>query len=212
MRFLVALREVDAWLDRFRHFWTPHLDALANHEAFTDHFMHDFSFSGPAAGIGAKARFRTRPNDWMDLEVLESQAPVRTVERTVGAGGRRVTRGTYTLTEEPGGGTRVSFELVYEQGPASERMAAPLVRGPGSLRGRVRRPDRVPDVKSACCAVRPGAGGRICTSGIRSGLGRSRGRTRPLLGIAPPPIVGSRRGMPCRQCLMRAPAPPATSA
>ena len=28
-----------------------------------------------AAGVGAKARFRTRPNDWMDLEVLESQAP-----------------------------------------------------------------------------------------------------------------------------------------
>ncbi|MDN5858346.1 MAG: metalloregulator ArsR/SmtB family transcription factor [Pseudonocardia sp.] len=24
-----ALQEVDAWLDRFRHFWTPHLDALA---------------------------------------------------------------------------------------------------------------------------------------------------------------------------------------
>jgi DNA-binding transcriptional ArsR family regulator len=23
------LREVDAWLDRFRAFWTPHLDALA---------------------------------------------------------------------------------------------------------------------------------------------------------------------------------------
>ncbi|TDD66664.1 ArsR family transcriptional regulator [Actinomadura darangshiensis] len=23
------LREVDAWLDRFRGFWTPHLDALA---------------------------------------------------------------------------------------------------------------------------------------------------------------------------------------
>jgi DNA-binding transcriptional ArsR family regulator len=23
------LREVDAWLDRFRHAWTPHLDALA---------------------------------------------------------------------------------------------------------------------------------------------------------------------------------------
>src|SRR6478752_376080 len=22
------LRETDAWLDRFRHFWTPHLDAL----------------------------------------------------------------------------------------------------------------------------------------------------------------------------------------
>jgi DNA-binding transcriptional ArsR family regulator len=23
------LQEVDAWLDRFRRFWTPHLDALA---------------------------------------------------------------------------------------------------------------------------------------------------------------------------------------
>ena len=23
-----SLREVDAWLDRFRHFWAPHLDAL----------------------------------------------------------------------------------------------------------------------------------------------------------------------------------------
>jgi hypothetical protein len=23
------LRDVDVWLDRFRHFWTPHLQALA---------------------------------------------------------------------------------------------------------------------------------------------------------------------------------------
>jgi DNA-binding transcriptional ArsR family regulator len=27
------LRDVDAWLDRFRHFWTPHLDALATEVA-----------------------------------------------------------------------------------------------------------------------------------------------------------------------------------
>jgi DNA-binding transcriptional ArsR family regulator len=27
------LREVDDWLDRFRAFWTPHLDALANEVA-----------------------------------------------------------------------------------------------------------------------------------------------------------------------------------
>lgn len=119
---------VSVVVDRPREEVFAHLDVLANHEVFTDHFMHDFSFSGPAAGVGAKARFRTRPNDWMDLEVLESQAPVRTVERTVGAGGKRVTRGTYTLTEQPDGRTLVEFELVYEQGPASERMAAPLVR------------------------------------------------------------------------------------
>jgi len=28
-----ALREADAWLDRFRQFWTPHLDALATEVA-----------------------------------------------------------------------------------------------------------------------------------------------------------------------------------
>jgi hypothetical protein len=118
---------VSVVVDRPREEVFAHLDALANHEAFTDHFLQDWTLSGPAAGVGAKARFRSR-SDWMDLEVLESQAPVRTVERTVGAGGKRVTRGTYTLTEQPGGRTLVEFELVYEQGPASERMAAPLIR------------------------------------------------------------------------------------
>ena len=118
---------VSVVVDRPREEVFDHLDVLANHEAFTDHFLQDWTLSGPAAGVGAKARFRSR-NDWMDLEVLESQAPVRTVERTVGAGGKRVTRGTYTLTEQPDGRTLVEFELVYEQGPASERMAAPLVR------------------------------------------------------------------------------------
>jgi DNA-binding transcriptional ArsR family regulator len=29
------LRDVDAWLDRFRRFWTPHLDALATEVART---------------------------------------------------------------------------------------------------------------------------------------------------------------------------------
>jgi DNA-binding transcriptional ArsR family regulator len=28
-----ALREADAWLDRFRHFWTPHLAAMATEVA-----------------------------------------------------------------------------------------------------------------------------------------------------------------------------------
>src|SRR3954463_14851323 len=128
---------VSVVVDRPREEVFAHLDVLANHEAFTDHFLQDWTLSGPHAGVGAKARFRSR-NDWMDLEVIESQAPLRTVERTVGAGGRRVTRGTYTLTEQPGGRTRVAFELVYEQGPASERMAGPLVH-PG-LPGAHQRP------------------------------------------------------------------------
>jgi Polyketide cyclase / dehydrase and lipid transport len=114
-------------VDRPREEVFAHLDRLANHEAFTDHFLQDWTLSGPPAGIGAKARLRAR-NDWMDLEVIASQPPARTVERTVGAGGKRVTRGTYTLSEQPGGRTLVEFELAYEQVPASERMAAPLIR------------------------------------------------------------------------------------
>jgi DNA-binding transcriptional ArsR family regulator len=31
------LRDVDAWLDRFRRFWTPHLDALATELARGKH-------------------------------------------------------------------------------------------------------------------------------------------------------------------------------
>lgn len=107
------------------------LDVLGNHEQFTDHFLRDWTLSGPAAGVGARARFRVRAggrDDWMDVEVLEAEAPARTVERTVGAGGKRVTRGTYTLTELAGGRTRVDFVIAYEQAPASERLASPLVR------------------------------------------------------------------------------------
>src|SRR5262245_45657240 len=107
------------------------LDVLANHERFTDHMLVDWSYSGPASGVGARARMRVdRPGrvDWLDLEVVEARSPVTSVEESVGAGGRRRTRGTYTLEELPGGGTRISFELAWLQIPLGERLAAPLVR------------------------------------------------------------------------------------
>jgi hypothetical protein len=88
------------------------LDDLGNHERFTDHMLVDWTLSGPATGVGAKARMRAPlpgPKDWLELEVLESVAPVRTVEETVGAKGRRRTRGTYTLEEAPDGGTLIRF-------------------------------------------------------------------------------------------------------
>jgi uncharacterized membrane protein len=118
---------VSVSVDRPREEVYAYLDVLANHEAFTDHFLQDWTLSGPRAGVGAKARFRAR-GDRMETEVVEAQAPVRSVERTVGANGKRVTRGTYTLEEQPGARTLVRFELAYEQVPASERLAAPLVR------------------------------------------------------------------------------------
>jgi uncharacterized protein YndB with AHSA1/START domain len=107
------------------------LDVLGNHEPFTDHMLADWTVSGPAAGVGAKARMRAvapGPAVWMDMEVIEAQPPERIVERAVSGKGKRQTRGTYTLADAPGGGTLVNFELVYEKMPAAERLMTPLLR------------------------------------------------------------------------------------
>jgi hypothetical protein len=97
------------------------LDVLGNHQAFTDHFLIDWKLSGPRAGIGAHARMRLRkpgPEDWLDMKVIAAKRPLKTVEESVGAKGRRRTRGTYLLEELPGGGTKVTFELRLARGAA----------------------------------------------------------------------------------------------
>jgi hypothetical protein len=107
------------------------LDVLANHEPFTDHMMVDWHYSGPRSGVGAHARMRLKKQgrpDWMDLVVIEADPPHRTTEETVGARGRRRTRGTYVLEQLPEGGTRITFEFVWLQAPLIERLAAPLTR------------------------------------------------------------------------------------
>ena len=123
--------KVSVAVDRPRDEVYAHLDVLANHEAFCDHFLTDWSVSGPAGGAGAKVRVKAKapgPETWIDIEVIEAVAPERTVERGTSAEGRRRTRGTYTLTELPGRRTLVEFELVYEAAPAFERPALPLMR------------------------------------------------------------------------------------
>jgi uncharacterized protein YndB with AHSA1/START domain len=108
-----------------------YLDVLANHEAFTDHLLKDWKLSGPASGVGSKARMHVNApgsNEVAELEVLESEPPHRTVEETFSAKGKRRTRGTYTLTEAPGGGTHVEFELAWVEAPRSERLGTPLTR------------------------------------------------------------------------------------
>jgi uncharacterized protein YndB with AHSA1/START domain len=106
------------------------LDVLGNHEPFVDHMLADWTVSGPASGVGAKARMRAvapGPTVWMDMEVVDSRPPERIVERAVSGKGKRQTRGTYTLTDAPGGGTLVNFELAYEKMPAAERLMSPLL-------------------------------------------------------------------------------------
>ncbi|MFN8217672.1 MAG: SRPBCC family protein [Solirubrobacterales bacterium] len=107
------------------------IDVLANHESYLDHMFDKWTFSGPARGVGARARARVHApgsNEIAEFEVVESERPTRTVEAGVSAGGRRRTRGTYTLTELPGGGTEISFELSWEQAPRLERLIPALNR------------------------------------------------------------------------------------
>jgi len=108
------------------------LDVMANHEPFNDHMMRDWHLEGPARGIGSRARvtaIAAGRTETVEIVVIEAERPVKTVERNVGAGGKRVGTGTYTLADLPGGGTRVTFTYAWQQAPWSERLAEPVVRG-----------------------------------------------------------------------------------
>ncbi|MEN3280139.1 MAG: hypothetical protein V7607_1279 [Solirubrobacteraceae bacterium] len=108
-----------------------HLDVLANHEAFTDHFLLDWVLRGPASGVGAAVTMRVRApgrSEDVELTVIEAEPPVRTVEETVGAGGRRRTLGTYRLDELDAERTGVRFEIDPIELPRSERLLWPLSR------------------------------------------------------------------------------------
>jgi hypothetical protein len=107
------------------------LDVLSNHELFTDHFLRDWQCGGPARGIGSKARVTAVAAgraDALEIEVIDAERPIRTVERNVSLEGRRVATGTYTLAALPDGGTRVSFESAWEKIPLREQIASPVVR------------------------------------------------------------------------------------
>lgn len=107
------------------------LDLLANHASYMDHMFVDWSFSGPARGVGAKARARVSApgsREFAEFEVLESERPLRTVEQGISSNGNRRTRGTYRLEQAADGGTEVSFELEWLAVPKSERLAPPLAR------------------------------------------------------------------------------------
>lgn len=108
-----------------------YLDVLGNHEVFTDHMLLDWTCSGPASGVGAKARMRAKAPgkaQWMDMTAIASTPPKSNVEESIGAGGRRRTQGTYTLDELPEGGTAIHFRLAFLELPPVERLFGALIR------------------------------------------------------------------------------------
>lgn len=108
-----------------------YLAVLANHEAFLDHFLVDWKFSGPPRGVGAKAEARASApmsQDWTEFEIVEVEEPSRIVEEGVGLKGKRRTRGTYRLRSLPSGGTEISFELEWLAAARAERLIPAMTR------------------------------------------------------------------------------------
>jgi hypothetical protein len=126
------------------------LDVMANHEPFTDHMLVDWSYSGPARGIGSKAHVHSKfgsRKEAVDIEVVDAEAPARIVEHNVSAKGKRLATGTYELAELPGGGTRITFTYSWREAPAAERLLAPLIRGilrRGNEKAMARLKDQLP--------------------------------------------------------------------
>jgi hypothetical protein len=113
-----------------REFVYEFLAISANHESFNRHMLADWSFSGPPRGVGSKTHAwatiggRHQP---VDIEVVEDDSPTRIVERNVGAAGKRVATGTYTLAAAETG-TTITFEYAWQCAPMSERLAGAMVR------------------------------------------------------------------------------------
>lgn len=115
-----------------------YLAVLANHEAFLDHFLVDWEFSGPRRGVGAKAAARASApmsQDWTEFEIVEAEEPLRIVEEGVGLKGKRHTRGTYRLRSLPSGGSEISFELEWIKSARAESLI------PAMTRAFIRRPN-----------------------------------------------------------------------
>jgi hypothetical protein len=107
------------------------LDVMANHELFTDHFMRGWSCSGPERGIGARAAVTNVLGGQkvpVEIEVVEAADGLRSSERNLSAGGRRIGRGTYELADLPDGGTSVTFRYEWERAPIEDRLLAPVIR------------------------------------------------------------------------------------
>jgi hypothetical protein len=102
----------------------------ANHASFNRHMLSDWSFSGPPRGVGSRAHaiaILGGRRDAVDIEVVEDRPPACIVERNVGAGGKRLATGTYSLAATDTG-TTVTFEYAWQSAPMAERVAGSLVR------------------------------------------------------------------------------------
>lgn len=105
------------------------LDVMANHKLFTDHYMVDWTFSGPDRGVGASVRLRpTLPGaGWLTITTTQSEAPEFHAEESTDDSGKRRNRGTYTL-REVAGGTEIRFQFEQLRRPFADKLLTPITR------------------------------------------------------------------------------------
>src|SRR4051812_34052907 len=120
---------VSTVIDQPREWVFDHLDDLARHEAFTDHFLTDWTLTrADTRGVGAGARMKAKGagrHPWGPIPVVQTARPGRTVKGGRGGkDGRGLTRGIYELPAAPGGATPVSFTNEFEPATLLERLKA----------------------------------------------------------------------------------------
>lgn len=109
-----------------------YLSDIANHAEFSDHYLVDWHLlREDPRGLGAGARFRVKAPlarfSWADVTLAELEPPYRIVERGRGGKFNRVRMlGTYTLSEAPGGTTKVQYTLETEPVMLSDRLQEAL--------------------------------------------------------------------------------------
>jgi uncharacterized protein YndB with AHSA1/START domain len=154
---------------------------IANHVAFTDHYLRDWHLTRErSVGPGAGARFRVRAPGmrfaWGDVTFTEVRRPHLIVEEgRMGKGNRIRTRGIYELVDGPSGMTRVTFTFQSKPVMPSDRIAEALGGRWWVARMQRRALTRLRDLMEGACsgarqagpAAGIGAGG---SAGGRAGV------------------------------------------
>jgi uncharacterized protein YndB with AHSA1/START domain len=105
-----------------------YLQDIANHAAFTDHYLVDWHLTRiDSVGRGAGARFRVKAPlnrfSWADVTLSEVEPHHRIVEAgRTGKNNRIRTRGVYELKPAAAGATRVSFTLQTAPATRTDRL------------------------------------------------------------------------------------------
>lgn len=98
---------------------------LAARPSFTEPYQSDFRLNRiESTGVGAAARFRTRPGGWAGTEITSVEAPHRLVEEgNCGTLNRVPTKTVWELVELPTGLTEVNVTFLTMPVNLSDRIA-----------------------------------------------------------------------------------------